>query len=489
MKHCWFLNINQEYQIQIISEIAAQTNIRSTIFTAISDHPENKTNDDNIKVYNLYHVCRGISNLNNQRQAVNWDFTSAYKFCAQYFHTFCLMCENFQINDGDFTAIHRHDLFVKLIKEVGDALVENKVCFVYCNDVPHNIYDYIIFLLCDFLNINFYCCRPMNFGKSRLLKNSLSIDQAINLSNVSNTPENGQENSINVQYMDWQYIILKSSPVGQFFKWLYTTLTRVISAGRLNIYSQNYIASTSLKVWPRKSQQVAPNFLKKLFSKLKSIFDIFFKRRYYQRVATSHLSDQKTITIFLNYQPEATTIPLAGVYASQLAYVFKAIDTFKPAGYRVLVKEHPTQFLIVNHSNTCRSSTFYDEILERGAELADLFLSADRLIEHSEIVVVSNGTAGIEALTAGLPIVCFGDAWFKSYPHIVNGEKSSEDILEFVEKRIDKRESLSREVKIYHDEFMESSIDFYPHTVIAKEDLGLAKTKFRYLMMRVFNER
>lgn len=114
----------------------------------------------------------------------------------------------------------------------------------------------------------------------------------------------------------------------------------------------------------------------------------------------------------LNYQPERTTNPEGGVYSDQLL-AQRTLVAALPKGWRILVKEHPSQFLWQTEGELGRWDGYYDEILGLGpVDLVPLSVSADRIIRDARAVVTVTGTAGWEAALAGLPTVTLANPWY-----------------------------------------------------------------------------
>jgi capsule polysaccharide export protein KpsC/LpsZ len=137
-------------------------------------------------------------------------------------------------------------------------------------------------------------------------------------------------------------------------------------------------------------------------------------RRYYNSL-TAHLElDAPYIYVALNYQPERTTSPEGGAFVSQFLMV-DLLSKSIPSGWRLYVKEHPSQFLpSTAGSRSSRSRTFYDDLAALpNVKLASLSSSPFQLIDRARAVATVTGTVGWESLLRGRPVLCFGYSWYR----------------------------------------------------------------------------
>lgn len=119
----------------------------------------------------------------------------------------------------------------------------------------------------------------------------------------------------------------------------------------------------------------------------------------------------------LHLQPEATTMPLGGIFADQLI----AIETLArviPPHWIIAVKENPKQRL--KH----RNPEFYEKLRKLPRiRLVDKKTSTFDLISSSIAVATITGNVGWEALFAGKPVITFGEAFFKRAPGVIAVDK------------------------------------------------------------------
>lgn len=146
----------------------------------------------------------------------------------------------------------------------------------------------------------------------------------------------------------------------------------------------------------------------------------------YSQYCSTICLDEKFVYIPLNMQPECTTVPQAGLYSDQLLLV-KMVSAALPKNWKIYIKECPALF-DWHRGSYARHKTYYDEMksiphVEFVALNTDPFL----LIDKSQCVLCSTGTAGWEAILRSKPALMVGDLyWFKGFPGTTDARKHSD---------------------------------------------------------------
>lgn len=137
-------------------------------------------------------------------------------------------------------------------------------------------------------------------------------------------------------------------------------------------------------------------------------------RGYYEKLATEADLGGNYIYLPLAYQPEQSSSPEGGVFVEQLLIV-DLLSKCLPAGWTILVKEHPSQFTFLMGTNrAARSHKFYDDLLARmNVRLLPLKTNPFALIDNARAVATVTGTSGWEALVRGKPVLHFGFPWWQ----------------------------------------------------------------------------
>ena len=114
----------------------------------------------------------------------------------------------------------------------------------------------------------------------------------------------------------------------------------------------------------------------------------------------------------LHLEPEMNVHILGRRFYNQVDAI-QALLGVMPEGWTLLVKENPRQ------DSLHRGDGFYQRLrMLPGVRFVADDMPSQRLIEKSRLVASIVGTAGYEALLAGKPCLCLGDAWYAGLPGV-----------------------------------------------------------------------
>ena len=154
----------------------------------------------------------------------------------------------------------------------------------------------------------------------------------------------------------------------------------------------------------------------------------------------------------LHYEPERTTNPDGGLYQDQLVNII-LLRKYLPSSVKIVVKEHPSQFMTARTGYRGRSPLFYRQLKNiSGLILLPPETRSDELIESSMAVATISGTVGFEASCTKKKCILFGEAWFKGMPNCYDFNKlpTFKDFLEYeVSDRQEIEEFFNNEIELY----------------------------------------
>jgi hypothetical protein len=192
------------------------------------------------------------------------------------------------------------------------------------------------------------------------------------------------------------------------------------------------------------------SYLKQIMPYLKSLFrqgifhrlkrltiDPFFLLRkskaykYYESLCIHDEIPSQSITLFLQHQPEATSMPRGGIFTNQW-FIADLLARNLPPGWKLLIKDHPVTFfsknIVQKYDERYRSLSFYEQLAQLpNTKLISLDTSTFDIIDKTRAVVTMTGTPGIQALCRGKPMLCFGRANYVGAPGVFT-INSTEDI-------------------------------------------------------------
>lgn len=141
---------------------------------------------------------------------------------------------------------------------------------------------------------------------------------------------------------------------------------------------------------------------------------ILYKRRRESLIKSTELPDYFGY-FALHLQPELTTSTLGfGLYQNQLLALRHFSNLCRNNDMDVIVKENPKQ------SPSHRELFFYKEI----CELPNVhFVTEGHSIDYikqSQVVATITGTVGLEALSFGKHVICYGNSFYKDFDGVHN---------------------------------------------------------------------
>ena len=131
------------------------------------------------------------------------------------------------------------------------------------------------------------------------------------------------------------------------------------------------------------------------------------------QITVDKIEDEDFIYFPLHMQPEATTMPLGGLYANQLLAIEMLSNTI-PQHWKIYIKEHPAQIV------DFRGIDFYKKISELpNVKIIASNISTFELIEKCIAVSTITGVAGWEGVVLGKNCLLFGNSLFDKCPGVL----------------------------------------------------------------------
>lgn len=129
--------------------------------------------------------------------------------------------------------------------------------------------------------------------------------------------------------------------------------------------------------------------------------------------------NEKFIYCPLQYQPEATTIPLGGIFADQRLMV-ETLAASVPADWFIYVREHPSQWKRqTTKFSEHRYRDYYAGLAKlKNVKIIPMEIKTYDLENMAQAVATNTGTAGWEAALKLKPTLTFGYPWYKFCPSV-----------------------------------------------------------------------
>ena len=179
------------------------------------------------------------------------------------------------------------------------------------------------------------------------------------------------------------------------------------------------------------------------------------KYHYYLRKKFSerrNFLETNYVVMFLQVQPEQTTLPDGDIFVSQLEAVKISASLCKQLDLKLVIREHPSTGKYFDKN--WRNKSFIDKILSFEGDIFfdDYRLSNKEIIKNSKAVVSTTGTVLVEALINQIPVIAFGKSPLLGFNghSLIQARSSEKKLLELFKfaLKMDK-EDIYREIVNY----------------------------------------
>jgi hypothetical protein len=373
------------------------------------------------------------------------DRISKYEFIA-----ITMMDRNDSTSDS-FKYIERQEFYYHLVKYWYNVLTYLDVEIVVFEEEPHQVNDYILYLMCEALSIktimnvrtiSILGLIPMSkfeHGSNRLLElyhrkcNEIEKfeenDLPFPLRNYYLTLEGNYDKVLKTHLWD-QVDKLNNLNSSSLFRNIVTQLNFIFKSilnlenniQRLKIIKGGHFESDQ-KEFSKSIQNSKLSYFKFLFYKIKTIRKKLENKRSYNKLAHPHIEISKPyIFCALQYQPEKSTCPLGGRFVNQILMI-ELLSKNLPHGWNLYVKEHPSQFVLdyTRYGELYRNKEFYRKITKLpNTYLIPINTDVFNMIDGSSAVASVTGTICWEAAIRGKFALNFGHSWFKGCEGILD---------------------------------------------------------------------
>ena len=324
--------------------------------------------------------------------------------------------------DGEsFPFTTRQYFFRDLLGYWYSIVEEREIDLVISPSIPHRVFDYALYIICQIKNIKFLMFQMTPFGS-----NSILIDNIDKMPKIDSTPIVNTclspiiLNKINMVLESYdkaipEYMVKHEVNAKKNLTQLPLKTLRKISKSYKLVTTKPSTYWVKQKYAPNETEFSWLDFYKmqaKRNKKVKSFKD------QYGKLTTSTFNND-LVLVALHYQPEETSCPTGGVYADQIL-IIQLLDQVLPLEIDIVIKEHKSQFYFHQEGASGRSSLYYRRLSEISNRIK--FSSEDEdpfvLIDKAEAVVTISGTIGWEAAIRGTPTIVFGRAWYEEMPRV-----------------------------------------------------------------------
>jgi hypothetical protein len=333
---------------------------------------------------------------------------------------FLKMAERPELEIKHLSYREKRSIYMRHLRYWNHILQYRQIQLFLVAGVPHSGHNYVIYSLCKYHQIP-----VVMTGLSPVPGTLFVIDdwrepgrevQQRYRELVEQTEASGTESADVVlsprfqRYFEFQ-TASSTDPVPYYMKSAPSELSTLLRAGLLswhNDYRQALRGLVDRHMWVRLMRAAVTRMVKKPRQKR--------NRRALHRIYDPKTSEpdltQPYIYIPLHYQPELTTLPLAGAFVDQWLMVHMLASAV-PEGVLLYVKEHAMQTIGE------RDEMFYQDLLSvPQVRLMPRTYNSFRLLDNAIAIATATGTAGWEGLFRGKPYLMFGNYLYQYAPGV-----------------------------------------------------------------------
>jgi hypothetical protein len=284
----------------------------------------------------------------------------------------------------------RRNLYLKHLRFWNHVLIARKINLFIGTNIPHEVYDFVIFGL----------CRIYGIATHFLFQSAIPCT------------------------------VHPLSDYTIFTPGLDEALKHYQDAHRHTPYAEISLTPKLQHEWDRQSNNTVPFYMDQTprFHPNNSLLNA-----QYESFTQDLERDIKYIYFPLHYQPELTTNPLGGAFVDQIS-ALALLGKHIPPTYKLVVKEHPMQTWVG------RGHDFYKNIVDqcKNVIFVNKSTSSHQLINNAMAVATITGTAGWEALFRKKAVLLFGNIFYELAPgvfRISSGSDCQNAINHIIENR------------------------------------------------------
>lgn len=358
------------------------------------------------------------------------------------------MMDRMDYDRYSFNFMERERLFINLIKYWTAVIKICKPDVVISAVLPHRVYDYVLYALCQYYNIKYVCfqytlCDERVFAVSDIFSIGDVFDKDYKLlANKNLRKEDLSQEILNVfEKVKLDYSIARPSYMGKHdvmdkkaskISFLAKRfLKHEISEGFL----KNGIKNTYYKNKKFSLEDTHFSLLNYTVKKKKTFRYNKALKKYYNYLTSEPNYDIPYIIFFPHYQPEATTSPGGDIFVNQRLCI-EILLKHTPNNYFVYIKEHPNQFMSHMEGHTSRIKDFYNDLIANPrVKFIPFEIDSYTLIRNAKAISTVTGTAGWEAMVQQKPVIVFGIIWYEKFSGVlrITDELSASKITMFIE--------------------------------------------------------
>lgn len=354
-----------------------------------------------------------------------------YRYLSEYDNIITGMAKRDNFTEKNKSHVSWRINHFKVIESISGLFRSEQPDVIFFSEVPHSFGSFILYLCAKYFKIRtLIMVMPMEMkGKIYVIEgidetNRFVMDEYLKgKDHLPEVVQLSEELEKAMKKMKKSYNAAKPVYVKKYIE---TGKTKFISIRHLKRMKKRRKYGVDLKY----------NIFQRAIRRFKMIMWHRTLPKEYNSLCSEIDLTQKYIYFAMHYQPEQTSLPMAGVFENQFMTI-SVLSRNLPAGWKLYVKENPFQFLNMDpHQKEFKNKYFYESVARLpNVRLVPMKFNSFELIDNSIAVATLTGMTGWEAINRGKSVLSFGFSSYRYCDGVFNISTDSylKDVLSLIE--------------------------------------------------------
>ena len=381
---------------------------------------------NNLKFENIYHRddairCKHPKFFKKNTILDNHILEKYSKYMPNYFN----MLDRWVMN-ADVEFHDRKAMFFKHLKIFLGIFKKYKINLVFFASNSHRLFDYIIEIICMEKGIKLLKIHSHFPDACYISNNFENIDFKLKIKNkilpqfIENIGEdpnmmrkyNAQLSNVALSKKKNEHMI-KASFVYQSLNFIFLIL--------INFFNSKINKQCLFIKNNRIEFLKVPKFYLYHF---KNYLEAKLSQKYYLNNSIKDFKEKKYIYFPLNFEPEATTNPIAKNF-HEAYLIAQSLNYLAPKNWNIVCKEHPRSMIKIVDYNIPRRVKFYKRLrfFCNKIKFASHNAIGLDIIKNSTSTGLASGSSATQSLACNIPVISFGDSYYNKCKSVLDGKK------------------------------------------------------------------
>lgn len=155
----------------------------------------------------------------------------------------------------------------------------------------------------------------------------------------------------------------------------------------------------------------------------KNYLESKLSQKYYINKSIRNIKKKKYIYFPLNFEPEATTNPIAKNF-HEAYLIAQNLNYLAPKNWNIVCKEHPRSMIKIVDYNFPRKISFYKrlEFFCKKIKFVNHNTTGLDIIKNSSSIGLASGSSATQSLACNIPVISYGDSYYNKCKSVLDGK-------------------------------------------------------------------